>query len=217
MPHAPADPMTLSARLRARTKDAHLAAERSGIMAPLLRGQVSRERYVLLLRALHPIYDALERGLEARRDDPAVQRIIDPRLWRSAALERDLVYHGGPAWAARPLAHTALRYAERLDMLRREHPAQLVAHAYVRYLGDLNGGQILARIIRRTLGLDGVHGTAFYEFTLDEGSRAAAESFRAGLDAIAGDETAHERIADEAVLGFELHLRLFDELATMAV
>jgi heme oxygenase len=206
-------PRTLSATLRARTKDAHVAAERSGVMASLLRGQITPGRYVALLRSLHAIYDALERGLDARREDPCIAPIHDARLWRTAALERDLVFHGGPAWAALPPSHTALGYAHRLDALRRDHPAQLAAHAYVRYLGDLNGGQILARIVRQALQLAEGAGTAFYEFELPEGIRAAAGEWRSRLDSIPMDDAGHERLADEALLGFEMHIRLFDELA----
>ena len=134
------DLQPLSALLRSRTKEAHTAAERSGVMSSLLRGHVTRERYALLLRNLHPLYDALERALDRVRDDPWLQPIHDPRLWRTAPLERDLVHLAGPAWAALPVTATAAAYAQRIDGLHHDHPGQLVAHAYVRYLGDLNGG-----------------------------------------------------------------------------
>lgn len=45
-------------------------------------------------------------------------------------------------------------------------PSALLAHAYVRYLGDLSGGQIIRRHIAKAYGLDPVSGlgTQFYEF-----------------------------------------------------
>ena len=46
-----------------------------------------------------------------------------------------------------------------------EAPELLVAHAYTRYLGDLSGGQQLARVARKAYNLEkGGAGTAFYEF-----------------------------------------------------
>jgi heme oxygenase len=202
----------LSALLRSRTKEAHTAAERSGVMASLLRGQVSRERYALLLRNLHPIYDALERALDNASEDPWIHPIHDRRLWRTAPLERDLVYLAGPAWASLPLTTTAAGYAHRIDALRREHPGQLVAHAYVRYLGDLNGGQILARVVRKALALDETAGTAFYEFDAIDDLRGVAGAWRTALDQLPMDEPAKQRLADEALLGFEMHIRMFTEI-----
>ncbi len=207
---------TLSAQLRDRTKDAHHAAERSGVMAALLRGQMTRSTYALLLRSLHPIYDALERGLASAAHDPWIAPIHAPRVWRTAALERDLVYFAGPAWAALPIAPAAMGYAQRLDALRREHPGQLVAHAYVRYLGDLNGGQILARVVRKALGLTDAAGTAFYEFAEIDDLRAESGRWRAALDAVPADLEGRARLADEALVGFDLHIRMFAEIAALA-
>ena len=49
------------------------------------------------------------------------------------------------------------------------HPGRLLAHAYVRYLGDLSGGQLVAAKIRRVYSLPPPPGgTSFYEFDLDE-------------------------------------------------
>jgi hypothetical protein len=41
----------------------------------------------------------------------------------------------------------------------------LLAHAYVRYLGDLSGGQIIGDRIKRAYGLKDKEGIAFYDFS----------------------------------------------------
>jgi heme oxygenase len=51
----------------------------------------------------------------------------------------------------------------------------LLAHAYVRYLGDLSGGQIIGGRIRRAYGLKGTEGTAFYDFSA-KGEKSGFES-----------------------------------------
>src|SRR4051812_17642490 len=53
----------LSKRLRSETKDLHTAAERSGVMRTLARGQLTRRGYVALLANLAEIYRALETEL----------------------------------------------------------------------------------------------------------------------------------------------------------
>jgi hypothetical protein len=58
-----------------------------------------------------------------------------------------------------------------------------VAHAYTRYLGDLSGGQVLARVARKTYGLEkGGAGTQFYEFDNIENKNGYKKGYRARLD-----------------------------------
>jgi hypothetical protein len=51
----------------------------------------------------------------------------------------------------------------------------LLAHAYVRYLGDLSGGQIIGGRIKRAYGLKDKEGIAFYDFT-SKGEESGFES-----------------------------------------
>lgn len=55
----------------------------------------------------------------------------------------------------------------------------LLAHAYVRYLGDLSGGQIIGGRIRRAYNLKGNDGTAFYDFSA-RGEKSGFESDPSG-------------------------------------
>jgi len=73
----------------------------------------------------------------------------------------------------------------------------LLAHAYVRYLGDLSGGQIIGARIKKAYNLDGSDGMLFYLFG-DEGSESASESrkrlaevkalYRRGMDEGVGND-----------------------------
>ena len=59
MPIAP----PLTTRLREATRLLHTEVERAGVMRLLLRGQLDRVGYCMLLRNLHAIYAALEAGI----------------------------------------------------------------------------------------------------------------------------------------------------------
>jgi len=176
-------------------------------MPLLLRGQLPRSAYCALLRDLHAIYAALEDGLRRQAGNAALAPIAMPELFRAEALAADLHALAGPNWRQRPLRATAQAYATRLRELDRREPARLAAHAYVRYLGDLSGGQTVGRIVAASLRLP-PQAQRFYDFG-GAGAELAAR-FRYGLDRCGGDA---EAIVDEAQLAFRLHERLFEELA----
>lgn len=204
----------LPARLRQATRTLHARAERSGAMAQLLAGRLPRARYVALLRNLHALYAALEDGLDARHADPRLAALRDPRLYRRRALEDDLARLHGSGWRAEiALARATTAYAERLQALARRAAPTLGAHAYVRYLGDLYGGQVLARLVARAYALPGTAGTGFYRFGPDADLPARRAALRGALAALplAGDES--DAFVAEACWGFEQHVRLFEELA----
>ena len=89
-------------------------------------------------------------------------------------------------------------YAGRIASLSASpEPAPLLAHAYVRYLGDLSGGQVIRRRVARAYGLeeDNGAGVAFYEFKLGGGGSASIgdmkkikEWYREGMNAGVGDD-----------------------------
>jgi len=194
----------------------HQLAERSGIMRDILHGQVGPDVYCMLLRNLQPIYAALERELDRHAQSPAIAPVWFPDLYRCPALEADLRYLHGDRWGALPLSSATRDYCARLGNISRDRPASLAAHAYVRYMGDLSGGQILNGIIARALALRDERGTAFYRFGNGTDTAAMKERFRAGLDALPADAAALDAITAEAVSAFGRHVELFEELTKIA-
>ena len=212
---------TLAQRLKAETKTLHTAAERSRFMAALLRGQIGRAPYCAMLRNLHAIYAALEPALAGQAQHPIIAPVFLPVLARAEALADDLRTLHGADWAAAfELLPSSLRYVAHLHAIAAAQPERLLAHAYVRYLGDLSGGQMLRRIVAASLGLPLSHaagcGTAFYDFGDAASTQALTLAFRAGLSGVVVDEDGAAAIVAEARLAFEWHHRLFDELAWAA-
>jgi heme oxygenase len=204
----------LGHHLKATTSAMHRRVERTAFMASLLRGELDREAYAGLLRNLQALYAALEQGLVRHARTPDVAPVVMPELFRSRAIAADLqVLSPGGGAEHPPLALAMQRYVARLQELSAARPGLLVAHAYVRYLGDLNGGQALRRIVARSLGLAGDAGTRFYDFGDAAAQQHLVQRFRAGLETLGGPRGASQALADEALGAFERHEQLFDELA----
>jgi len=203
----PADtplPPDLPARLRAATRTLHAEAERSGLMAALLRGQVGRAAYCALLRNLHAIYAVLEPANDAA--------LVDPALHRADALAQDLAHLHGPRWREQlALAAATQAYVERLQALVQGRSRALAAHAYVRYLGDLHGGQVLSRLLRERFAL-GPEGTRFYEFGDAERVLAWRHTIREALGAARLDQRRCDEVVAEALWAFDAHCTIFEQL-----
>ena len=181
-------------------------------MRRVLRGEITREAYVDLLRAIARIYEALEAALDDHRAHPLLAPFDVDALRRLPALQRDLAALGATAVDSAEIpCEVARAYVRRLHDIAAREPARLLAHAYVRYLGDLSGGQILAGIVRRALTLDDGVGTAFYDFAPHDVD-VLKRRFRETLDALPLDAGTVDALVDEALRAFALHEALFEEL-----
>ena len=200
----------LGALLKSATASMHRRVERSAFMSGLLRGQVDSAAYTTLLHNLHALYAALEAALAAHATTPSVGPVVMPELFRSSALAADLQALG--AALPPPLTLATRQYVAHLGEISANDPGLLVAHAYVRYLGDLNGGQALRRVVARSLGLAGDTGTSFYDFGDSAARRRLEQGFRAGLESAAAQQPDLQALADEALHAFERHEQLFEEL-----
>jgi heme oxygenase len=206
----------LALQLREGTRSVHTRAERTAFIRGFLRGVTTVESYVRLLAALHPVYRAMEEALaELSREDRLLASFNLPRLHRAAALERDLVHLAGCDWRAgvAPMQESA-RYAARIVSVAREEPRLLVGHLYTRYLGDLAGGQVLARIAGRCLGLAPGAGLDFYDFGAASRLPELKADYRWRLDAFGReiDVCMRQRIVQEAIFAFRCNIAVFERL-----
>ncbi|MDZ7753400.1 MAG: biliverdin-producing heme oxygenase [Gammaproteobacteria bacterium] len=193
----------LSLALREATRDVHKRAERTGVIRELLAGTAGHGAYLLLLRNLEPVYAAMERRLEAAGDGP-LRELARPGLYRAAALERDLRHLAGARWRHEiPLLEAGAAYQQRVEEVS---AAGLAAHAYVRYLGDLNGGRILSRVLGETLGLT-TRELGFYHFPAIPDVPRCIADYRAALDRLAPALDTAEMVA-EARYAFECNIAL---------
>ena len=200
--------MELSTQLRQASHDLHGVAERSELMASLMRGKLSRHEYTLWLLNLQAIYVALESGL-ARAAALACMDFTP--LYRTGAISNDMAYL--VPTADMELCEATRRYVAHLNELSASNSLLLLAHAYVRYLGDLHGGQLLRRCVARVLQVDGPQGLDFYDFGTPERVAELIQNFRDGINVLTLEAPQAEALAQEARLGFTLHIELFQQLS----
>lgn len=191
-----------------RTKALHVEAERSGIIQDLLRGNASREGYILFMRNLLPAYQAMEAGLERHSSSPALSELSSYRLNRTATIEADLNALCGQGWSRNiSVLDAGKTYARRIAKAAEGDGTRLIAHAYTRYLGDLSGGLILHKLLARSLGLQPSQLT-FYSFPQFSDLAALKSGYRKALDDAGSSASNTEAIVEEGAAAFSLNIDL---------
>ncbi len=211
MTESPTTTAGLADSLRSHTRSLHRQAERSGILGDLLQGRANRAAYILLLRNLLPAYEAMEAGLEDHRASAVIQPYANAAVYRSAAIRADLDTLAGRDWRlAVPILPSAALYTGRIAAVAADG-ILLIAHAYVRYLGDLNGGQILKRILGRTLNL-GHESLSFYDFRDIADLASFTLRYRSAFDTSGALLGAFEPLLDEAKTAFRFNIDISEAI-----
>ena len=200
-----------AAQLRRGTRADHTAAEASGFVTELLEGRLPRAAYAALLAQTHLVYEVLEELVSAHAEHPEVRPFADPALVRLPSLQADLAHLLGPGWrdALVPLPATE-RYLARLREVG-DRPSALVAHHYVRYLGDLSGGQVIRRLVGRAYDLE-TDGVRFYVFDGVPRPKPYKDRYRAALDAVPWGARERAAAVAEASRAFALNAGVFADL-----
>lgn len=208
-------PTTFSEALRAASWGAHERAAESPYMGALIRGELSRERYADLVAQHWFAYVVLEEAVAAMSDDPTARRFTFPELERIPALEADLEYLLGESWRDRVEALPAtIEYCDRLREVCFDWPGGFVAHHYVRYMGDLSGGQFVGRKVEQVYDLPDKQGVSFYVFDGVDDPTAFKDEYRRRLDEAPWDAEEQRRIIDEILVGYELNTKVLQQLPT---
>ncbi|MDX2220990.1 MAG: biliverdin-producing heme oxygenase [Burkholderiales bacterium] len=207
---------SLSGSLKAATTDLHRLAERSPFMTALLRGDLTPPDYLDWFAALLAIYETMERSLPRHASLAELWRIVEGGLARAEALRADVA----ACSTAGPLdSHClpAVAYAKHLEVLSEDAPILLAAHVYVRYLGDLQGGRLMALALKRSATLPSGAG-AFSEYSRSLDMPRANSDLKSALDALGMDAQGKVQphiisaCAAEAATAFGRHIDLFAAL-----
>ena len=176
--------------LKELTWEHHQNAERQSFVKEMFAKdpQISKERYACYLFNQHPQYNMLEML-------SMMHGIFDgmPSLRRAPAIHEDYQELWGEANPHQPpLMPVVKEYMDHLMSIK-DDAEKLMAHVYVRHMGDLSGGQMIAK---RVPG-EG----RMYQF--EQSHDELKELVRARLD---------DSMADEAKLCFEFATKMFQQL-----
>ena len=148
--------------LRVATRGLHKQAESRPLQRAMAKGTLPRAAYVMYLAQLRHLHAALETAL----DQPAAARAGLSELFtddrrRVPDLDRDLNSFNVDPADVPPLAPTQ-QFIERIGALLDEDPLALLGPMYV-LEGSTNGGRFLARVLQRSLRLDGGTGLSYMD------------------------------------------------------
>ncbi|KAG8844905.1 hypothetical protein FRB96_002794 [Tulasnella sp. 330] len=231
----------ISVLLKDTTRQVHGNVENSPGARALVNGTLSRDGYIKYMFMLWHLYDALESALDQHSLQPTLAPSYNPAILRRCdAISSDISHllSSPPSfltspkeWQTHPLYTSTFvpslptslsQYTARLRALSHSSdPTPLLAHSYVRYLGDLSGGQCIRRVLKRTYGLQD-NSMSFYEFRKLGGEvgeagvgdmRKLKEWFKAVMDEGVGDDVTKKRkIVEEVQLAFRFNGALLDAL-----
>ncbi|KAF8895607.1 hypothetical protein BD779DRAFT_1500478 [Infundibulicybe gibba] len=199
----------LATLLRNSTFEAHEEVAHSPNAMLMLSGKLERDEYVRYLMMLWYVYEAFETALDRHATHPALEPTYNPTLLaRTSTLTADISYLlqvPESSWKSHPIhvelmastPSTLTTYVSRINELADSaDPTPLLAHSYVRYLGDLSGGQTIRHTLAKAYDLDEASalGLSFYAFKELRSAKLASQGemkrikdwFRAGMNT-AGD------------------------------
>ncbi|MGC5626959.1 heme oxygenase (biliverdin-producing) [Georgenia sp. Z1344] len=198
--------VALSELLRSATAEEHTHAETRTFVTDLMGGALGRDAYIDLARQHHAIYTALEAAGRRLADHPVAGEFVRDELLRVPSIAADLHLLAGPDWADLDVLPVTHEYVARLEAI--DDAPTYLAHAYTRYLGDLSGGQVIARMLQRHYGMTPDELT-FYTFTDIPKPKPYKDAWRAAMDAADLTEAERERCAAEAKYAFDLNAAVF--------
>ncbi|WP_430867266.1 heme oxygenase (biliverdin-producing) [Demequina aurantiaca] len=206
---APAPHPGLAERVRTATAAEHQDTENRSFMTQLMGGELTLADYVTYLAQFAYVYRALESRV-AQPGDP--EFLGDPALARAACIESDLAALGAADWeTSHPALPATAAYAARLLEVGQGDLPRYAAHHYTRYLGDMSGGQAIAKLVARYYGATPDQ-LAFYDFAEVPSTVRYKRAYRENLDALPFDEAQAQAMIDEAKAAFGYNGDIFNAL-----
>lgn len=179
--------------LKELTWEHHQNAERHAFVKELFGG-ISEEKYAIFLYNLHKVYDILEMLAMSQSLFSEVGRQFRraPKIW--ADFQELWKEDTMPEYL--PVVEEYGKYL----MSIQGDKEKLMAHVYVRHMGDLSGGQLMAKKVPGSCTM--------FDFTNDAGltNDQLKDLIRARCD---------DSMADEAKLAFDYAARIFQEMSEL--
>ena len=200
------EPSRLSEHLKQKTAAIHRRAERRPFVRALGQRTLPIGVYGRYVASLSLVYEAME----AAWSTPELSRRLHGFEW-SVLRRADRYRHDALILGVDPqcgVCASARQYAEHLRYLVRQRSVSLLGHAYSRYLGDMAGGQWIAK----QAAMMGVPPTALSAHEFDGQNATLIASFRTALDELRLEDRERRLIVAESENSFEQTITIFDDL-----
>lgn len=150
--------------IKTRTDQAHAQAESAPFISALMGGQLNSQAYNDYLAAFLPIYRRMESILRDRTDSILLSYFNHRALDRTQLIENDIAHLNSKTASTLKGEDFASvqKYLSRLS--DQVSDVRLAAHHYIRYLGDLSGGQAISKLVSRHYKISS-EALTFYDFS----------------------------------------------------
>lgn len=128
--------------LRELTRDSHKRAEKTKFIHKLIKSELTPYQYYVYLTNQFMIYSALEQHASDVGLLSGITEIKRAMEISKDLRELELEYSFSPPEAL----NSTLKYIKYLYSIHDE-PNKILAHIYVRHMGDLSGGQIIKKFV----------------------------------------------------------------------
>jgi heme oxygenase len=178
--------------LKEATHEQHRRAETRPFVKLLFSGNINPKLYATYLKNQHPMYEVLE---ACAMPHQLLHGIPDIR--RAPAILEDFIELWGRDNTEQPKICPVVNDYIKYILSIKEDPHKLMAHIYVRHMGDLSGGQMISKRVPGS--------GKFYQFNGD--TEEIKNAIRTKLD---------DSMADEAKVCFDFATTLFEQLMDVA-
>lgn len=202
----PSADTSLTAELKQATAEAHRRVEKNRLVQKILAGSISDQLLRKYLTALLPVYNHLESALSQLAEGSRFSGLYDERLCRYRAIVNDLGNIDEKNISENSLSQWVQRAIK-------ENEFSLVAICYVRYLGDLNGGQILLRSIEKSDAISSETGLSFFRFESIPDMKEFISAYRSKINRLELTAAGRRQVIACAVEFFNRHDDLFNQIS----
>jgi heme oxygenase len=148
--------------LRETTRALHKEAESRPLQRSMARGSLPPGSYVMYLGQLRHLHESLEASLDTvSASHPGLAGLFTDDRRRVPDLDRDLAAFGVSMESVPVLPATA-EFISRVEDLAKSESVALLGPLYV-LEGSTNGGRFLARVLERSLQIEGPAGLSYMD------------------------------------------------------
>lgn len=205
--------VTFHELIKTRTNAAHQMAEEAPFISELMGGGLTAGAYLDYLRALEPVYRRMEELFRAHSNEAPFSYFDHRALDRAELITADISFLEGAFNVSRDVRElpSVQAYLEILD--DEISPVRLAAHHYIRYLGDLSGGQAIASLVNRHYQIP-KEALNFYNFEGIGDGVFYKKRYRDFLNLIKLSQSEREEFLNEVEILYSMNRNVFLDLGS---